>query len=209
MSESVVCAFERTEKGRKARREGFIPGVVYGKGVESVSIKLEQKDFRRVLQGRSMTSMFKLKLGDKVQNCIIKEIQKHPIKGEILHIDLQAIDRDEVIRLKVPVVFEGREKLASNRYLLQEFINEVEIMVKAADMPELISIDVGNRELGEKITISDLSISDDIKVLHDDDEVLAVVSAAKVDIKADSESASEDTAETDSNSGSESDGNEG
>ena len=205
MSESVVCAFERTEKGRKARREGFIPGVVYGKGVESVSIKLDQKDFRRAFQGRPMTSVFKLKLGDEVKNCIIKEIQRHPIKGEILHIDLQAIDKDEIIRLKVPVVFEGKEKLASNRYLLQEFINEVEIMVKAADIPELISVDVGKRELGDKITISDLPIGDDIKVLHDEDEILAVVSAAKVD----SEVASEAADESDSDSGSESDSNEG
>lgn len=205
MSESVVCAFERTEKGRKARREGFIPGVVYGKGVESVSIKLDQKDFRRAFQGRPMTSVFKLKLGDEVKNCIIKEIQRHPIKGEILHIDLQAIDKDEIIRLKVPVVFEGKEKLASNRYLLQEFINEVEIMVKAADIPELISVDVGKRELGDKITISDLPIGDDIKVLHDEDEILAVVSAAKVD----SEAASEAADESDSDSGSESDSNEG
>ncbi len=205
MSESVVCVLERTEKGKKARREGFIPGVVYGKGVESVSIKLDQKDFRRAFQGRPMTSVFKLKLGDEVKNCIIKEIQRHPIKGEILHIDLQAIDKDEIIRLKVPVVFEGKEKLASNRYLLQEFINEVEIMVKAADIPELISVDVGNRELGDKITISDLPIGDDIKVLHDEDEILAVVSAAKVD----SEAASEAADESDSDSGSESDSNEG
>ena len=205
MSESVDCDLERTEKDQKARTEGFIPGVVYGKGVESVSIKLDQKDFRRAFQGRPMTSVFKLKLGDEVKNCIIKEIQRHPIKGEILHIDLQAIDKDEIIRLKVPVVFEGKEKLASNRYLLQEFINEVEIMVKAADIPELISVDVGNRELGDKITISDLPIGDDIKVLHDEDEILAVVSAAKVD----SEAASEAADESDSDSGSESDSNEG
>ena len=77
--------------------------------------------------------------------------------------------------------------------------------IKAADIPELISVDVGNRELGDKITISDLPIGDDIKVLHDEDEILAVVSAAKVD----SEAASEAADESDSDSGSESDSNEG
>jgi large subunit ribosomal protein L25 len=184
MSEDIICALERKEKARQARRQGFIPAVVFGKGIESVSIKMDQKDFRRVFQGRFKTSRISLKLGDEVKNCIIKEVQRDPINGQILHVDLQTIHSDDIIRLKMPVVFQGKEKLAANRHLLQEFITEVEISGKAADLPEYISIDAGNMELGDKITVGDLPIGDGIKVLEEADVILAVVSAAKIDTKA-------------------------
>jgi len=187
MSEAVICAQERTEKARQARRKGFIPGVVYGKGIESVSIKMDQKEFRRALQGRPKTSRISLKLGDDVKNCIIKEIQKDPINGQILHVDLQTIHSDDIIRLRVPVVFHGKEKLAANQLLIQEFITEVEISGKAADLPEFISIDVGSRKLGDKITVGDLTVGEGIKILEDADEILAVVSAATMEAKAESE----------------------
>mgnify|MGYP000394787607 CR=1 FL=1 len=189
MSEVVLNALERSEKAKKARRQGYIPGVVYGRDIESESIKLDQREFRRALQGRPITSRIKLKLGDEIKNCIIKEIQKDPINGQILHVDFQTIRSDQVIRLKVPVVFEGKEKLGSRQELLHEFINEVEIMGKAADLPEFISIDVGDRRLGDKITVSDINATN-FKVMEEPDEVIAVVTAARI------EAAEESTEET-------------
>lgn len=189
MSEVVLCALERTEKAKKARRQGYIPGVVYGKDITSSSIKLDEGEFRKALQGRPTTSRIKLRLGDEIKTCIIKDVQKDPINGQILHVDFQTIRSDEVIRLKVPVIFEGKEKLALKQLLLQEFIGEVEIMGKAADLPEFISIDVGNGNLGEKITVSDLNIGENIKVMDEPDEVLAVISAAKLEETGEGEAA--------------------
>lgn len=189
MSEVVLCALERTEKAKKARRQGYIPGVVYGKDITSSSIKLDEGEFRKALQGRPTTSRIKLRLGDEIKTCIIKDVQKDPINRQILHVDFQTIRSDEVIRLKVPVIFEGKEKLALKQLLLQEFIGEVEIMGKAADLPEFISIDVGNGNLGEKITVSDLNIGENIKVMDEPDEVLAVISAAKLEETGEGEAA--------------------
>lgn len=189
MSEVVLCALERTEKAKKARRQGYIPGVVYGKDITSSSIKLDEGEFRKALQGRPTTSRIKLRLGDEIKTCIIKDVQKDPLNGQILHVDFQTIRSDEVIRLKVPVIFEGKEKLALKQLLLQEFIGEVEIMGKAADLPEFISIDVGNGNLGEKITVSDLNIGENIKVMDEPDEVLAVISAAKLEETGEGEAA--------------------
>lgn len=179
MSQTVLCAAERTEKASKVRKMGFIPGVVYGKDLKSTSIKLDQREFRRVLKGHSKNSKVQLKLGENLWTCIIKEIQKDPINGEVLHVEMQTIHNDDRIRLKVPVVFQGKENLALKQQLLQEFISEVEIMGKAADLPEFISIDVGDREIGDKITVEDLQLGEGIRIMEDKNEILAVITSAK------------------------------
>ena len=190
MSQTVLCAAERTEKANKVRKMGFIPGVVYGKDLKSTSIKLDQREFRRVLQGHTKNSKVQLKLGENQWTCIIKDVQKDPINGEILHVEMQTIHSDDRTRLKVPVVFQGKEKLALKQLLLQEFISEVEITGKAADIPEFVSIDVGDREIGDKITVGDLHLGEGIRILEDKNEILAVITSAK------SESVEEESAES-------------
>jgi len=179
MSEAVIYAAERTEKPNKVRKQGLIPGVVYGKSIKSTSIKLDQRELAKTLRGHVKNSKVKVKLGNEVKNCIIKEIQRDIVNGQILHIELQAIHGDDIIKLKVPVVFQGKEKLAAKQQVLQEFNPEVKIIGKAADIPEFVSADVGDRELGEKITVRDIHISDNLKIENDENEVLAVITAIK------------------------------
>ncbi|MDD4570627.1 MAG: 50S ribosomal protein L25 [Tepidanaerobacteraceae bacterium] len=179
MSESVICAVERAEKPNKVRKQGFIPGVVYGKDIKSTSIKLDQKEYKKLLQGHAKNTKVRVKLGNEVKHCIIKEVQKDSVNGQILHVELQTIHSDDIIRLKVPIVFHGKEKLAIKQQLLQELIPEVEIMGKVADMPEFVCIDVGNRKLGDKITVKDIQIGNGIKIIDDESEILAVITAIK------------------------------
>lgn len=180
MSESVLCAVERTEKPNKVRKEGFIPAVIYGKDTKSTNIKLEQKELNRlILHGHTKNSKVKVKFKDEVKNCIIKEIQRDTVNGKILHVELQTIHSDDIIRLKVPVVFHGKERLASRQQVLQELYPEVKVVGKAADIPEFVSVDVGDRKLGEKITVKDIQIGDNLKIDEDENEIIAVVTAVK------------------------------
>ncbi|HPT91265.1 MAG TPA: 50S ribosomal protein L25 [Acetivibrio sp.] len=179
MSEAVICALERTEKPNKVRKQGFVPGVMYGKDIKSTSIKLEQKKFMRFLHGHAKNTKVRVQLGNDVKHCIVKDVQKDFINGQILHVELQAIDSNDVIRLKVPVVFQGKEELSLRKQVLQVHMPEVEIMGKAADMPEFVCIDVEDRKLGDKITVKDIQVPKDIKILDDESEIVAVISAIK------------------------------
>lgn len=179
MSESIICAMERAEKSNKARKNGFIPGVVYGKDMDSKSVKLEQKEFKRMMQEHTKNSIVSVKIGDETKQCIIKEIQKDYVNGQILNVELQTVHSEDVIRLKIPVVFHGKEKLSGRQQLLQEYISEVEIMGKASVLPEFVSIDVGERELGDKITIKDIQVGTGIKIVDNESEILAVVTTTK------------------------------
>lgn len=179
MRGSVICAIERTEKPNKARKQGFIPGVVYGRDMASKNVKLEQKEVKRLLQGHMKNAKVSLRLGNEVKQCIIKEVQKDPVNGQILHVELQAIHNNDMIRLKVPIVFYGKEKLPGRQQLLQEYISEVEVTGKADIIPEFVSIDVGDGKLGDKITVKDIQVGDGIKVLDNESEILAVITAIK------------------------------
>jgi len=179
MSESIICAIERTEKPNKARKQGFIPGVVYGKDMASKSVKLEQKELKRLLQGHTKNTKVGVKIGNEVKQCIIKEVQKDPVNGQILHVEMQTIHNDDLIRLKLPIVFHGKEKLSGRQQLVQEYISEVEVMGKADIIPEFVSVDVGDRKSGDKITVKDIRVGDGIKVLDNESEIFAVITAIK------------------------------
>lgn len=189
MSESIIYANERTEKINKLRREGFVPGVLNSKGMNSKSIKLSEKEVIKLLHEHAKNAEVSVKVGDQVNHCIIKEIQREPIKGKIIHIDLQAIHDDDVIRLKVPVIFNGKEKLGIVHEILQEYVSEVEIMGKAACLPQSLTVDIGDKKYGDKITVKDIPVEDGIKILNDEKEVIAVVTAVKETAEAEEDAA--------------------
>lgn len=179
MSECTLCAIERNEKSQKVRREGFIPGVVYGKGMNSQSVKFENKQLKKFLDGHGKNARISLKIGDEVELCILKEVQKDYLSGQILNVEFQAIHSGDVIRSKVPVIFQGKEKLSGKQLLLMEYIAEVEITGKADIMPESVHIDVAESKLGDRFTAKDIQTAPGVKVLDNEDEVIAIINAIK------------------------------
>jgi large subunit ribosomal protein L25 len=175
----MICAIERDEKPNKVRKEGFIPGVVYGKGMGSKSVKLDPKELKRLLQEHARNAKVKVKIGNEVKECILKELQKDTLSGQILNVELQSIHSDDMIKLKVPVIFHGKDELAARQELLQEYAPEVEITGKANIMPEHVVVDVRERKAGEKITVKDIKVGDGIKLLNDENEIIAVITEIK------------------------------
>src|SRR5690606_22048694 len=109
------------------------------------------------------------------KNVIIKEIQKDPIKGNVLHVDLQAIAADEVIRTTIPVIFEGREEVENRQLLLEIYLSEVEISGPANIIPGSITMDVKGKEAGDTLTVGDIEFDSRITPITPLDEVLAAI----------------------------------
>ncbi|MCR4436320.1 MAG: 50S ribosomal protein L25 [Clostridiales bacterium] len=179
MSDSFIRAIERNEKPGQVRKNGFVPGVIYGKGMSSRSVKFDEKTLKRLLRGHTKNAKICVKMGEEVKQCLMKEIQKDPITAKILHIEMQAVHENDVVKLKVPILFNGREKLAERQHILQVFVSEVEIAGQAANMPEFVSVDVENKKLGDKITVEDIFVEPSVKIVDDPKEIYAVVTMAK------------------------------
>jgi len=179
MSEPVIEALKRTEKPKQVRRNGFIPGVIYGKGMDSISVKFDEQKLHKALQGHSSKAKISVQLENEMKHCFIQEIQRDTVKGKTLHIALHEVKDDEIVKVKVPIFYSGLEELDVKRLILQPYLTEIELSGRSADIPEYIPIDVAHMPLGTKITVGDLQINPTLKILEEPEKMVAVVTAVK------------------------------
>ena len=151
--ESVVFnVSERNEKGKKVRMHGEVPAVLYGSHLDNtVSIKITRKDMYKLLT-LAKSSILSLKLNGHIENCVVKELQKDSF-GKVIHIDFQDIKKDEKIKMKIPVVFDGQSTLEGRQLLLEVLISEVELYGEADKLPENIKCNVGELNIGDKVRV--------------------------------------------------------
>ena len=173
--ESVVFnVSERNEKGKKVRMHGEVPAVLYGSHLDNtVSIKITRKDMYKLLT-LAKSSILSLKLNGHIENCVVKELQKDSF-GKVIHIDFQDIKKDEKIKMKIPVVFDGQSTLEGRQLLLEVLISEVELYGEADKLPENIKCDVGELNIGDKIFIKDLVIPEGMRLDVDEDAIVATI----------------------------------
>lgn len=177
----------RAETGKnfvdKMRVEDMIPGVVYSRGGETIHITIKQTDFIKAYRVAGSASLLELELeGDKVP-AIIKEIQKHPFRNEILHVDFQKINMDEKIRMTIPIILINRDSINVDEAVLMQLIDEVDIECLPGNIPSSIEVDVQDMDLETPIMIEDLDIAkdDDITILSELDQVICTLTIPAIE----------------------------
>ena len=174
MESIVFNVSERNEKGKKVRMHGEVPAVLYGSHLDNtVSIKITRKDMYKLLT-LAKSSILSLKLNGHIENCVVKELQKDSF-GKVIHIDFQDIKKDEKIKMKIPVVFDGQSTLEGRQLLLEVLISEVELYGEADKLPENIKCDVGELNIGDKIFIKDLVIPEGMRLDVDENAIVATI----------------------------------
>ncbi|WP_455487075.1 50S ribosomal protein L25, partial [Clostridium sp.] len=170
----VFNVSERNEKGKKVRMHGEVPAVLYGSHLDNtVSIKITRKDMYKLLT-LAKSSILSLKLNGHIENCVVKELQKDSF-GKVIHIDFQDIKKDEKIKMKIPVVFDGQSTLEGRQLLLEVLISEVELYGEADKLPENIKCNVGELNIGDKIFIKDLVIPEGMRLDVDENAIVATI----------------------------------
>ena len=114
------------------------------------------------------------KLNGHIENCVVKELQKDSF-GKVIHIDFQDIKKDEKIKMKIPVVFDGQSTLEGRQLLLEVLISEVELYGEADKLPENIKCNVGELNIGDKIFIKDLVIPEGMRLDVDENAIVATI----------------------------------
>ena len=186
MDNLVFNVSERTEKGKKARMNGQIPCIIYGKELkESLLGEITKRELIRLLSCPK-SSVISLKLNGAYKKCIVKEMQQDPF-GKVIHIDFQSINKGDIVKLKIPVNFVGQEVLASKNLLLESFITDVELQGEADKFPENLLVDVSNLEEGNQIFIRDLAIPSEMVLESNRDLAMAKISYNSNDKESDEE----------------------
>ncbi|MBU3196590.1 50S ribosomal protein L25 [Clostridium algidicarnis] len=174
-----ILALERSSNAKKIRREGFIPGVIYGQDFKTKIVQFDFLELNKLLKDNTKTSRFKVNIGDSSTRCIVKEVQRDAATGKLIHIDMQSISENEEIKIKIPITFTGKRMIESKNLMIENYLTELELSGKMKYMPDGIEIDVEDKEFGDKIIVSDIIIDSNLEVLDDKDEVVALISSSK------------------------------
>ena len=179
---------------RMRRFENKVPGTIYGSGRAPQSIALLQKDILKALESEStFSSVLTLKIGNKKQKVILKALQRHHTKPQIVHIDFQRIKATEKLTMNVPLHFIGEEECPGVKAggIISHLQTEVEIRCLPANLPEYIEVDLFQLQLNESLHFSDLKLPSGVELtfIVDEEHDSPIVSvhlprASKADIEA-------------------------
>ncbi|MGI9338604.1 MAG: 50S ribosomal protein L25 [Gammaproteobacteria bacterium] len=205
MSEITITAEKRADCGRGAaralRRGGRVPAVIYG-GKQPEALSCSARDLDMLLRGAvSYSAVLTVSVGGGKRRALLREAQYHPVRNELLHVDLQEVSEKQEIAAGVQLRFAGAD--ASPGVKLEHGIfstieNQVLVHCRAMDLPEYIEVDVSKMKIGDTIHLSDIVPPSGVRfdaLVRGNDPALAVVSAARAE-EAPAEPADAATAET-------------
>jgi len=176
MAEVMITAEKREDHGksesRRLRREGRVPGILYGADKEPIQLSFDKLELGRLL--RHEYTIVKLTLGKKEQQAVIKEIQVHPVTEEFVHVDFMRVSAGHEIRVTVPIHVVGKPKGIQEGGIFTHIKNEIYIAVLPRFMPENIEIDVSEMELGDALRVKDLKV-ENMTILDEQEEVICRV----------------------------------
>src|ERR671924_2336332 len=168
-----------TGDSRRLRREGMIPGVLYGRGKPPHAICIPERELRRVLTGDGgLHAILDVVLeGQKTTHpSILKEYQQHPVRGGLLHVDLQEVRLDQPIQARVVVELVGEPVGVTEGGVLSQVNREVTVEALPMEIPEHLELDVSGMAIGDTLRLADLSAHESVTYLDDPEEtVLATV----------------------------------
>tara|TARA_Y100000766_G_C18877169_1_gene591415 strand:- start:20 stop:679 length:660 start_codon:yes stop_codon:yes gene_type:complete len=201
-----------TSNSRRLRHENQVPAIVYGAGKENESLVLSHDQVMHSLEKDSFhTAIIDLKTKSGSQQVILRDVQMHPHKPMVLHIDFQRIKATEKIHIKIPLRFEGSDNAPGVKIdggILAHPLTELDVVCLPKNLPEYILVDVSQLKLNESLHLSNISLPTGVELTsshESDDPTLAIITAPRVSdegaVESDSDS-STNTSETDGDSGS-------
>jgi len=167
---------------RKLRAVGEVPAVIYGHGREPQSLAINTYTLERMLEKVSYkTTVIELEVaGGATAKTLIREIQRHPYKRHILHVDFQELIAGEKVTVRVPLVFVGvPEGVRTGGGILDQVMHEMEISVDPANIPNHIDVDVANLVIGHSLHVSDVKVPEGVEVLDEASSTVCVCSIPK------------------------------
>ena len=186
MSDSVLIAEAGRTTGsaesRRIRREERIPAVVYGQGMEPISISVDRRDLRIALSGAAgMNTILDLTIDGNVYPSIVKEIQRHPVRRTVAHVDFIQVNLTQEITVGVPVRLEGEAKQVSmNNGLVDQQMMEIQVRTTPRNIPDELVIDITEMTVDSVITVADVNLPNGVVAVSAEDQTVVTVVTLRV-----------------------------
>ncbi|NBC49181.1 MAG: 50S ribosomal protein L25/general stress protein Ctc [Gammaproteobacteria bacterium] len=170
-----------TGKGasRRLRRQGLVPGIVYGGNSEPEMISVPHNELERQLEYEAFySSLLDLKLDDKTTKVVLKDLQRHPAKPFLLHVDFLRVSRGDKLRLTIPIHFVNEETCPGVKMggTVSHNVTEIEVSCLPGDLPEYLTVDMSQMDMGDVVHVSELQLPEKVELTHSLDPETPVVS---------------------------------
>jgi large subunit ribosomal protein L25 len=189
MASAQLSAQARDKGGkgvaRKLRSEGRIPAVVYGHGRDPQALSIPTRELERLLDHISAEStVIDLDIDGKGSRTLIREIQRHPFKRQILHVDFQELVAGEKITVNIPVILVGvPDGVRMDGGVLDQVMRELEVEVDPSNIPNHIDVDVTKLTIGTSVHVRDITLPEGVESMDDGDATICVVSAPRAAVE--------------------------
>src|SRR3954468_17985643 len=189
MSQTTLTATPRTGSGTstacRLRSEGHIPGVLYGRGMEPISVTVERREFRLALSGPAgANTVLALEVGGVSYPAVVKEMQRHPIRRTVNHIDFLQVNMNEEITVHVGVRLEGEAKaVAASGGLVDAAVDSLEVSCTPTNMPNEFVIDITDMQPDSVIRLGDIPMPKGVTPLGDPEMAVVTVLTTAAEIE--------------------------
>ncbi|MEO8192254.1 MAG: 50S ribosomal protein L25 [Gemmatimonadales bacterium] len=185
MASANLTASVRDNRGkgvaRSLRSSGRVPGVIYGHGREPQSLSIDTRELEKLLSHISAeNTVIDLAVDGKTARTLIREIQRHPFKRQILHVDFQELVAGEKVIVRLPIVLVGiPDGVRVDGGILDQTMRELEVEVDPSNIPNHVELDVTKLTIGSSVHVSDIPLPEGVEVVGDMDASVCVVSAPR------------------------------
>jgi large subunit ribosomal protein L25 len=170
---------------RTLRRDGRLPAIIYGHARQPLSLSINEREFSRLLERvPAENTVIELDIDGTTSHTLIREIQRHPVKRNVLHIDFQELVAGERVIVRIPLVLVGTpDGVRNSGGILSQVLQDVECRVDPLNMPGHIDVDVTAVTIGHSLHVSDMVVPEGVEVLEDAEATIAVVAAPKAEVE--------------------------
>ncbi len=193
-TETTVLTIEPREAAhsratRRLRRAGRIPGVLYGRGLDPLVFSVDERDLRHALHGAGAVIELHDAKGGKPTAAVLKEAQRHPVRGDVLHVDLLRVDLDKPIEAPVALHLVGIDDAPGHKDggVLEQVTREITVEALPNEIPESLELDVSAMEINDTYTLAQVSAPSGVTIIDDPETVVANLSPPRLEIEPEDE----------------------
>jgi len=166
---------------RRLRHTGRVPAVIYGHGMEPVAVSVGARELRAVLSAHGLNQVLTLQVNGSAHLVLARQLQRHPLRHTVAHVDFQVVRSDEIVHADVPLVLSGTaEAVERERGVLEHVLTSLSIRSTPAQIPQEILVDVAAMEVGHAIRVRDLQLPTGVTTDADPDETVVIAAASSV-----------------------------
>ena len=185
MATATLSASPRTGTGkgvaRTLRQSGQIPGVIYGHARQAQPLTLNAREFERLLEHVTASTVIELDLDGKTSRTLIREIQRHPFKRQVLHVDFLELVAGEKVTVEVPIIYVGTPAGVRDGGILDQIKHQLTVEADPTVLPEHLEVDVSALTIGHALYVRDVRIPEGVTVRDDPDSPVALVAAPRAE----------------------------